>query len=100
MQGAIYSLFLGAERKKLLAYNGFYGHTYFWRSKAQAEVDYIEEIDGKVYAYEFKWNPGAKSKFPPSFLEAYKPVKTDIVEFRFAAFFLQKTLLVNYFMNL
>jgi len=77
--GALWENYLITERKKLLAYNGFYGHTYFWRSKAQAEVDYIEEIDGKLYAYEFKWNPGSKSKFPSSFIEAYKPVKTDII---------------------
>jgi hypothetical protein len=77
--GALWENYLITERKKLLAYNGFYGHTYFWRSKAQAEVDYIEEIDGKLYAYEFKWNPGSKSKFAPSFIEAYKPVKSDII---------------------
>jgi predicted AAA+ superfamily ATPase len=77
--GALWENYLITERKKLLAYNGFYGHTYFWRSKAQAEVNYLEEIDGKLYAYEFKWNPGSKSKFPPSFINAYKPVKTDII---------------------
>jgi len=77
--GALWENYLMAERKKLLNYNGFYGHTYFWRSKAQAEVDYIEEIDGKLYAYEFKWNPSAKPKFPASFIEAYNPVKTDII---------------------
>ncbi|HWK07842.1 MAG TPA: ATP-binding protein [Puia sp.] len=77
--GALWENYLITERKKMLAYNGFYGHTYFWRNKAQAEVDYIEEIDGKLYAYEFKWNPNAKSKFPASFIEAYKPVKTEVI---------------------
>ena len=77
--GALWENFLMAERKKLLAYNGFYGHTYFWRSKAQAEVDYIEEIDGKLYAYEFKWNPESKTKFPSSFIEAYHPVETKVI---------------------
>ncbi|HEV2480509.1 MAG TPA: ATP-binding protein [Puia sp.] len=77
--GALWENYLMTERKKILAYHGFYGHTYFWRSKAQAEVDYLEEIDGKLYAYEFKWNPGAKSKFPQSFVEAYKPVSTEVI---------------------
>lgn len=77
--GALWENYLITERKKFLAYNGFYGRTYFWRSKAQAEVDYIEEIDGKIYAYEFKWNPAAKSKFPPSFVEAYKPIETKVI---------------------
>lgn len=77
--GALWENYLITERKKLLAYNGFYGHTYFWRSKARAEVDYLEEIDGKLYAYEFKWNPAAKSKFPQSFIEAYKPAATEVI---------------------
>jgi uncharacterized protein len=77
--GALWENYLITERRKLLAYNGFYGHTYFWRSKARAEVDYIEEIDGKLYAYEFKWNTNAKSKFPPSFIEAYKPAETKVI---------------------
>jgi predicted AAA+ superfamily ATPase len=77
--GALWENYLITERKKLLAYNGFYGHTYFWRSKAQAEVDYIEEIDGKLYAYEFKWNPAAKAKFPSSFVEAYEPAKMEVI---------------------
>jgi predicted AAA+ superfamily ATPase len=77
--GALWENYLMAERKKLLAYNGFYGHTYFWRNKSQAEVDYIEEIDGKLYAYEFKWNPASKSRFPPSFVEAYHPMETKVI---------------------
>lgn len=68
-----------AERKKLLAYHGFHGRTYFWRNKLQAEVDYIEEIDGKIYAFEFKWNPEAKSKFPQAFLEGYQPAETKVI---------------------
>ena len=77
--GALWENYLITERKKLLAYNGFYGHTYFWRSKAHAEVDYIEEIDGRLYAYEFKWNPGSKARFPSSFMEAYKPIKCEVI---------------------
>jgi uncharacterized protein len=77
--GALWENYLITERKKLLAYHGFYGHTYFWRSKAQAEVDYIEEIDGKLYAYEFKYSPVSKARFPASFLESYKPVESKII---------------------
>ncbi len=76
---ALWENFLITERKKLLSYNGFYGHTHFWRNGNQAEVDYIEEIDGKVYAYEFKWNPGAKSKFPANFIETNKPVEAMVI---------------------
>lgn len=77
--GALWENFLLTERKKLLAYNGFHGRTYFWRNKQQAEVDYIEEIDGNIYAFEFKWNPEAKSKFPQAFLDSYQPAETKII---------------------
>lgn len=77
--GALWENFLIVERKKLLAYHGFHGRTYFWRNKQQAEIDYIEEIDGKIYAFEFKWNPEAKSKFPQAFLESYQPEETKII---------------------
>jgi hypothetical protein len=39
----------------------------------------VEEIDGKVFAYEFKWNPQAKTKFPAAFVESYKPVETKVI---------------------
>jgi uncharacterized protein len=78
--GALWENFLLTERKKLLAYNGFYGRTYFWRNKQQAEIDYIEEIDGTLYAYEIKWNPKkSKSKFPQAFVEAYQPKETRVI---------------------
>ena len=77
--GALWENFLITERKKLLDYHGFYGRTYFWRNKQQAEVDYVEEIDGKVYAFEFKWNPAAKTKFPQAFLDNYQPVETKVI---------------------
>jgi uncharacterized protein len=77
--GALWENFMIMERKKILAYNGFYGSTYFWRNKLQAEVDYIEEIDGKFYAFEFKWNPTDKVKFPKAFLEKYQPAETKVI---------------------
>ncbi len=77
--GALWENFLMGERKKLLQYNGFYGRTYFWRNKLQGEIDYVEEIDGKIYAYEFKWNVNAKTKFPKAFMDTYQPVETKVI---------------------
>ena len=37
----------------------------------QKEIDYIEEVDGIIHAYEFKWNSKAKYKTPKQFLENY-----------------------------
>lgn len=69
--GALWENYLISERRKLLAYNGFYGKTYFWRTVRGQEIDYLEEIDGKLYPFEFKWNPNAKLKIPKTFQEAY-----------------------------
>lgn len=77
--GQLWENFLIAERQKLLSYNGFYGKTYFWRTTRGQEIDYVEEIDGKLFAFEFKWNPKAKAKFPTSFLETYSPVTTQVI---------------------
>jgi predicted AAA+ superfamily ATPase len=77
--GALWENFIISERKKQLAYSGSHGNTYFWRNTAQAEIDYIEEQDGKISAYEFKWNPKAKASFPKAFLTEYHPPTTQVV---------------------
>ena len=35
------------------------------------EIDYIEERDGKLFAFEFKWNK-KKTKVPQEFLDTYE----------------------------
>ena len=69
--GALWENFMVGERKKYLEYNEIYSNTYFWRTHAQQEIDYIEERDGMLYAFEFKWNEKKKPKIPNSFAEAY-----------------------------
>ena len=39
------------------------------------EVDYIEECDGRMKAYEFKWNPAKKAKVSKTFVNAYPGVE-------------------------
>lgn len=46
-------------------------NSYFWRTKQQQEIDYIEEESGIITGYEFKWNPNAKTKIHKIFIEAY-----------------------------
>ncbi|MCF6307390.1 MAG: ATP-binding protein [Flavobacteriaceae bacterium] len=77
--GALWENFIVSERKKYLDYNNIYANTYFWRTKTQQEIDYIEEIDGQIYAYEFKWNTHKKVKIPKSFTTAYPNAITKII---------------------
>ena len=77
--GSLWENFLMSERIKTLRYRAFYGSSFFWRNKAKAEVDYVEETDGQFHAFKFKWNPDAKSKFPEAFLNAYNPIEKKII---------------------
>lgn len=68
--GQLWENFLINERLKQGSYSHQYFYHYFWRTHARAEIDYIEDYDGILHAYEFKW--GNKSaKVPPSFVGAY-----------------------------
>ncbi|MCL2097237.1 MAG: ATP-binding protein [Bacteroidales bacterium] len=69
--GALWENFMISERKKYIEYNEIYSNTYFWRTHTQQEIDYIEERDGILYAFEFKWNEKKKAKVPNSFATAY-----------------------------
>jgi predicted AAA+ superfamily ATPase len=72
-KGALWENFLISERKKYIAYSRRWANTYFWRTHSQVELDYIEESDGTLYAYEFKFNPkkATKAQVPKSFSSSY-----------------------------
>ena len=69
--GKLWENFLVSERIKRNEYLANYANCWFWRTHQQQEIDYVEEIDGRLCAYEFKWNPAAKAKLPNAFHEAY-----------------------------
>lgn len=69
--GALWENFIISERLKFAEYNDVWSNRYFWRTKEQNEIDYIEERDGTLYAYEFKFNPKKKAKIPNSFVQNY-----------------------------
>lgn len=71
-RGALWENFLISERKKFLEYNRLWGNSWFWRIKEQKEIDWVEERDGKIIGYEFKWNPDQKVKIPRLFLDSYE----------------------------
>lgn len=79
--GSLWENFLISERKKYLSYNNIYANSFFWRNHAQQEIDYIEEREGKLFAYEIKWDK-SKVKFPKSFLEAYNECETNVITFQ------------------
>jgi predicted AAA+ superfamily ATPase len=70
-KGALWENFLIAERIKRLSYDSSLAKSYFWRTKQQQEIDYVEEVSGRITGYEFKWSEKAKAKLPKSFMESY-----------------------------
>ncbi|PIQ28795.1 MAG: ATPase [Bacteroidetes bacterium CG18_big_fil_WC_8_21_14_2_50_41_14] len=79
-KGALWENFLLSERIKMNQYALSTPNTYFWRTHDQAEIDYIEEMDGTLNAFEIKWKE-SKVKFPKSFLEAYPNNRTQLINF-------------------
>lgn len=69
-KGALWENFLITERLKRNQYTGRYTNDFFWRTRDQAEIDYIEEKDGYLHCYEFKWK-SKKARLPKSFAAAY-----------------------------
>ena len=69
--GKLWENFLVLERLKHTNYNKIYCNRYFWRTTDQQEIDYIEDRDGTLYAYEFKWNDIKKVKIPKIFTTTY-----------------------------
>ena len=53
--GNLWENFLVVERLKKQAYSKIYANNYFWRTWDQKEVDWVEEREGKLFGYEFKW---------------------------------------------
>ena len=69
--GALWENYIIAERLKHNAYNTFYGKSYFWRTQQQQEIDYIEDIDGMLHTYEFKWSGNKQPRLTDTFAKAY-----------------------------
>ncbi len=80
-KGMLWENFLVSERIKYLNYNLFYRKKFFWRTQQQQEVDYVEEYDGNMFAYEFKLNQKKTAKFPKTFLNAYPGIQTKTITF-------------------
>lgn len=77
--GALWENFLMAERFKKNALEESYNIGYFWRTHAQQEIDYVEEIQGKLTAWEFKWNPRAKVRIPSTFKNTYPEASIQVI---------------------
>lgn len=70
-KGGLWENFCILERQKHLSNNRKFVNKYFWRTYDQKEIDYIEEYDGILHAYEFKFGEKKKIKLSKDFSQAY-----------------------------
>lgn len=76
--GALWENFCILERMKYREYNNIKANIYFWRTYTQKEIDYIEEREGKMFAYEIKWGKG-KIINPAEFINAYSNSQFEVI---------------------
>ncbi|HPN70523.1 MAG TPA: ATP-binding protein [Saprospiraceae bacterium] len=76
--GQLWENFCFIERIKFNEYNRLNKNIYFWRTYDQQEIDLVEEFDGKLNAFEFKFN-STKFKAPAIFLDTYEGSKIKVI---------------------
>jgi len=78
--GVLWENFLISERIKNNVYHNKNAKYYFWRTTQKQEIDFIEEVEQNLFAYEFKYNPKkVNSKCPLTFSNNYPNVPFDVI---------------------
>lgn len=78
--GALWENFVVSERMKKLSYEFHICSSYFWRTQQQQEIDLLEEEDGQLRAFEFKWSAKKKDvKAPDTFLKSYPDASFAVI---------------------
>jgi hypothetical protein len=77
--GQLWENYVISERLKFQKYNRMIVNNYFWRTYDRQEIDWVEEREGKLYGYEFKWNPKRKAKYPKGWQSTYAEAEYEII---------------------
>lgn len=77
--GALWENYLISERLKIISNLDIVPRKFFWRTTQKQEIDYIEEHDDKLFAYEFKWNPSRKAFLSKTFSGNYKVSEFKVI---------------------
>lgn len=78
--GAMWENFLIAERIKHNSNLKIFSNYYFWRTHQKQEIDFVEENENELLAFEFSFNPNKKKRIPKTFIENYPNAKTFIID--------------------
>ena len=76
--GALWENYMISERLKYQEYKRLSSNNYFWRTYEKQEVDWVEEREGSLFGYEFKWKE-AKVKIPSQWKSAYPDSSFEVI---------------------
>ncbi len=76
--GALWENFLFVERLKKQVYSRIHANNYFWRTYDQQEIDLVEERDGNLFGYEFKYS-SKKLNAPVAWRNAYEKAEYKVI---------------------
>ena len=76
--GALWENYLMAERRKANSYQRRAVESYFWRTYDGQEIDLLEQSDGHLSGFEFKWQ-NRRVRVPGSFEKAYPDATFEVV---------------------
>ena len=79
--GALWENYIISERIKKQNYSGMSVNNYFWRTYDKQEIDWVEDREGKLFAYEFKWKE-QKVKMPGAWKKTYADSEFKIINAR------------------
>jgi len=77
--GELWENYLVTERIKFQNYSQKSVSNFFWRTYDQQELDWLEEENGKLSGFEFKWNENRKAKIPTAFSKAYPEATFEVI---------------------
>jgi len=77
--GPLWENFCLIERIKFNQASGRKVNMYFWRTYQQKEIDLLEESEGLLEAFEFKWSGKAKIRIPADFIRTYPETAHHLV---------------------
>ena len=77
-RGILWENYMMSERIKHQGYSGKVCNRYFWRTYDKQEIDLVEEREGKLFAYEFKWKD-LRSKAPAAWKKSYPESSFEVI---------------------
>ena len=78
-RGMLWENMMVMERLKTQEYLRIFANNYFWRTYDKKEVDMVEEREGRLFGYEFKWE-AKKTKPPKLWTDTYPEAEYRVID--------------------